>query len=389
VLARTRELVPDDRISSNVHDPGALRRSAAPSAERWAGRIIGRSSHARRGLVRTSPDRSLRCVVVVEVVDSPGLDFLMALQRWHHRPVPTGDEATLKHLGNVLVTIDDLAALLEICQRHADEAASAGSAPGRRPGPRQSPVPVGRWQSERMLTHVTRDSAGRRMARLPASQVEVFFSMERFRFRDFLSNGFPGNDEVGYASSFTQASDMAKLSDEELKWLRVQSPQVRVILGKRCAYAAGDEDIVQLIDKAWAKERQIARIRPYHLGIVLVMVAFFAAVVFGIFWVAVVAAYSLFGASTSSLGNLTISLPGFAAAVSLVFFGLRTWQFSGEGLFSSAAVVPSGLNEYRKGAAANKYPRLSWIVAVIAAIIAAIALIPKETIADVLGNLFR
>lgn len=288
----------------------------------------------------------------------------MALQRWHHRPVPTsGDEATVKHLGNVLVTINDLAALLEICQRHADEVASAGSAPGRRPVPRQNLV--------------------------PASQVNVFFSMERFRLRDLLSSGSPGNDEVGYAGSFTQASDMAELSDEELKWLRVQSPQVRVILSERFAYVAGDEDIVQLIDKVWAKERQIARIRPFHLGVFLGMAAFFAAVVFGIFWVAVVAAYSLFGASTSSLGNLTISLPGFAAVVSLVCFGLRAWQFSREGGFSSATVVPFGLKERRGIAAANKYPRLAWIVAVIAAIIAAIALIPKETIADVLGNLFR
>jgi hypothetical protein len=109
----------------------------------------------------------------------------------------------------VLVTIDDLAALLEICQRHANET-------GRQRGVRTS-----------------------------ACQVNVFFAMKQRRSRDILRvlwgtfrgrislDEFNSWSKTHYAGSFPQASDMKKLSDAELKWLRVQSPQVRVIQVKQ------------------------------------------------------------------------------------------------------------------------------------------------------------
>jgi hypothetical protein len=140
---------------------------------------------------------------------------------------------------------------------------------------------------------------------------------------------------------------MKKLSDAELKWLRVQSPQSESHTGETIAYAEGDEDVVQLIE-VWTSGRRRKGVRFFHFRWLLGYTTLFGALLFGLLWMAIVAVPSIFGASILDPGGATYGLAGFSAAVSILIVGFAWRRCLAEGIFSSATIVPLSLDELRQ-----------------------------------------
>jgi hypothetical protein len=229
-----------------------------------------------------------------------------------HRLGPDGDaaESYTVDLGQVLVTIDDLHALLERLQK----------------GPPVKPNDSG------CVTRTDHD----------------------------LKIEFNG----GYC---TESNDLRRLSDGEVARIWVTSPTVQVILGPTQAIAVGDQETAEDIYRRWARARQTRRrprltnedaspkaqtIGPTVLGLV------------GLLVIAVLVVTN-FHPTLAPMLHLNSALDKIAAA----FFALTGVISSAYmirlilyGSTSYAIIEPLTLAEYRNRQANNKYPRLSYIL---------------------------
>jgi hypothetical protein len=212
-----------------------------------------------------------------------------------HRVGPTR-EPHLQDLGRVLVTIDDLRALLDLLQSPASG--------------------------------------------LPNLQVEF--------------NG-------GY---FTDADDLRRLNDNEIRSLRIRTPLLEVVLDPFRAYAIGDDTAVKDVYRLWARARQLPSSKWNERSYLLIDRLLLVAALIG---VAIVVLVTLNGASLIAIVS-TASIAFVPAVVALV---LSKFMPERE---SQVEIYPFSLHEHRTAQVSNKWPRAAVMVSIVSAGIAVLAI---------------
>jgi hypothetical protein len=216
---------------------------------------------------------------------------------------PTPDvEPTRRHLGRVLVTIDDLNALITIMRSEA----------------------------------VDPDS------------VQVQF------------NG-------GYA---TEAGDISHLSNDEIVSLKIHSDNAEVNLEPTQATAVGTDLIVAKIDNMWARTRQ-TEIEPDRNYVI-------SSIVSGVAGMLLLGAIPLALLITGLEGGLTYGALIFIPVCTILAIGfavitMKNVQHARK--LPGALIKAMTITEFRQLQNVNQYPRLTWIWAVIATFIAAVAVV--------------
>lgn len=161
------------------------------------------------------------------------------------------------------------------------------------------------------------------------------------------------------------AEDLRHLADAELSHLVVESPQIRVDLGSTSASVRGELELGLHIWQRWAEPRQTWRHSSRKSAALWTFVVATQTALALLCVAAIIYAVSLIGDPT---------VPAWAIALILLScFGLLALALWGavKGVSSTRAViVPFNADELRKNHLSTKYPRLSLIVAVVAAIVA-------------------
>jgi hypothetical protein len=140
---------------------------------------------------------------------------------------------------------------------------------------------------------------------------------------------------------------------------------VEVILSPSTAVAVGDHQEAEEVYRIWARARQTRR-RPRRLRLAD-NVGFILIGSLGLAGFSTIVARLL-------RANLTATLDTFAVIFGLFIVGSGyIWRWQRENALSYALIVPSSLDEYRQSRSNQMYPRRSWIVAIVSAIIAAFA----------------
>jgi hypothetical protein len=220
-----------------------------------------------------------------------------------HRVGPApADPSTRERLGRVLVTIDDLDALIDILKQEATD---------------------------------------------PTSVLIEF------------SGGY-----------FTEARDIAQLSDDEIVSLKIKSDNAEVNLESSQAMAVGDGQTTAKIKNMWARMRQTT-IEPDR-GYVLSSVIGGAV---GILLAGVVCGAGILSAiqGEGSASPLLIGAVGLGAIAFFLIITIKNVRHAQR--MPGALIKPMTMQEFRQLQQNNRYPRLSWIWAVVATIIAAIAIV--------------
>lgn len=164
---------------------------------------------------------------------------------------------------------------------------------------------------------------------------------------------------------FTEPDELRTLSDMETKSLRLKSPRVEVVLNPSAAFAVGDRQEAEGVYRIWARTRQ-TRLKPRPMPVPLSLAYIMILLLTGalVIWLA-----------TQPFNDASRILDS-VAVVSIVALGvgMSFWRHQAISRpFSYAVVLPLSLAEYRESRSSQTYPRRSWIVAIIAAIIAAAA----------------
>jgi hypothetical protein len=168
---------------------------------------------------------------------------------------------------------------------------------------------------------------------------------------------------------FTQAEELRTLSDMEMKNLRLKTPKLEVILSPSAAIAVGDQQEAENVYK-WALKRQTRqrppRQRPRrmrladnlgYIGLVVLTVASSCIFVIPLLRPAP-----------------PVSLETAATIVSLfIVGGWCFWRLQRENTPSYALIIPLSNTEHNQSHLSQMYPRRTWIVAIVSAIIAVLA----------------
>ena len=173
--------------------------------------------------------------------------------------------------------------------------------------------------------------------------------------------GFDGGD-------FTEPEEIITLSDMETKSLRLKNSRVEVILNPSSAFAVGDRQEAEDIYRVWARSRQTSirprrrlsnRLRSIELSTFpMILVLFILNFSMG---------DKLLLGRNNIMPGVIVLLATIAAMAIIAFFVDRA------SMPSYAIVIPLSLKEHRENRSSQMYPRRSWIVAIVAAIIAATA----------------
>lgn len=236
----------------------------------------------------------------------------------------------IERLGRVLVTIDDLQALLDLLKK-----------------------------PDRLL--------GR-----PVPKLEVLaVAHDANCSGEHETHGHPQHIEFdgGY---FTKPSELPELTDDEARSLRINTPSVQVILSPTRAVAIGDEQAARTIYQSWARSRQTrerpaSELRSTHRpnlrfllsGILLsAFINCVASVVALGIWHSDVSGWEL-AFEVILLTTFVVGTTGMLAAASVL--GYRREESRTD---TYAIIYPFNLNEYRRTQASEKYPRRQTILAI-------------------------
>jgi hypothetical protein len=170
---------------------------------------------------------------------------------------------------------------------------------------------------------------------------------------------------------FTEAEELRTLSDVEMKSLRLKTPRVQVVLNASAAFAIGERQEAEEVYRIWARARQ-TRLRPRPIQLsdtlkyVSTLVGFLSAVV-----LLFISRVSLLGVPIDvPPGAFIIIAIGALATLLLIDVLIRRADARES---SYAVVIPLSLDEHRQSRSSQTYPRRSWIVAIIATIVAAVS----------------
>lgn len=178
------------------------------------------------------------------------------------------------------------------------------------------------------------------------------------------------------AGYFTEARDLSKINPLEMEFLRLKSSRMLVILGTYSAVAIGDIQEAEGVYNSWAMSLETKELPPrvrkdkittvVFAGILLILGAFSygASILFQRFYYQVGQLYFGIASVFSFIGFLTFAL---------ILYILYNWDKKFK-QSTYAIVVPYSRDEYRRNELSQKYPRRSWIVAIVAVIIAAISI---------------
>jgi hypothetical protein len=177
--------------------------------------------------------------------------------------------------------------------------------------------------------------------------------------------------EGGY---FTEPEDMRRLSDDELKSLRLATDQVEIILQRSEAVAVGKGEATENIYRSWARARQL-RERGLSKGWIAAFLAF--VLTFSSYMAAV-----FFGTRTTSNLSGSLYFEPLLLIITLGLFitvALSRWVYELTEARRTrwATIVPLTLQEYRQMQTTDDYPRKAWIISIVALIVGiAVGLIP-------------
>jgi hypothetical protein len=170
---------------------------------------------------------------------------------------------------------------------------------------------------------------------------------------------------------FTDSNDIRTLTDDELRSLRIQAPDVQVHLSEHEVLALGDETKAKAVYLQWARSRQVSYagltfLRKLASGLASVGIA-----------IIILGGIAILGLERRGVyPNLeeVATMPAIILSVVLLVLYL-TIALLDRTLRRKALIKPFSMSEYRSMQHNNKYPRASWIVAVVAVIVAIVAII--------------
>lgn len=173
---------------------------------------------------------------------------------------------------------------------------------------------------------------------------------------------------------FTAAEDLTRLSDEEIRSLRVTTPATQVVLNEFEAVCVGTEESSQAVYRLWARSRTRTRSSFRRLlrmpGLLLISFAVFLT------WTRPALVYSM---------APSFSLEPTSAVVALLLLAGATLGIMGERIGptppNSALIVPFSADEYRRTRASSLYPRWSLIVTMASVLVAIAAIVVSVLIA--------
>lgn len=180
------------------------------------------------------------------------------------------------------------------------------------------------------------------------------------------------------AGYFTEARDLSKITPLEIRFLRLKNSKVLVVLGASFAEAIGDFQETQGVYNCWARSlvetKQLPprvrkdRITTVVLAGLLVIVGTFSC-----------GASILFQRSYYQFGHLYLSVGSVFNIIGFLTFAFSIYvlyRWDKEFKRSTyAIIVPHSRDEHHRNELSQKYPRRSWIVAIIASVIAAISIV--------------
>lgn len=170
---------------------------------------------------------------------------------------------------------------------------------------------------------------------------------------------------------FTDAEDLRTLSDIEMRNLRLKSPKVLVVLNPTDVFVVGDRHEADDVYRLWARARQTSlRPRPIRLSDNLKYIPILVGGPLGVLPISIL----LLGDTSSDAPPSSVVIGAAAGALAVIFLTCAfMWRNDRARESSYAVVVPLSLTEHRQSRSSQIYPRRSWIVAIVAAIIAAAA----------------
>jgi hypothetical protein len=174
---------------------------------------------------------------------------------------------------------------------------------------------------------------------------------------------------------FTEAEDIRRLSDAEKSTLKVISDVVEVNLSENAADAVGDPKATFAVRYTWARSRQ-TRIRtrrdsrfPIAAGLIVGLI------VLGLMSNELFSGALLF--SNHDLTAFPLALKIAMILVVIIFLMAQLALLDRRRITATPAAIiePMTMQEWRQLKNINRYPRASWIVAIIAALVAVAAII--------------
>jgi len=165
---------------------------------------------------------------------------------------------------------------------------------------------------------------------------------------------------------FTEPEDLRHLSDMELRSLRLETPKVQVVLNPSAAFAIGERQEAEDVYRTWARARQTQlRARPiqfYEYLLSLIPIVVIVPLILSLI-------PRMDRTDDPMAGTYTIYVV-LMAGMAIVISAVLGRAVSAKGS-SYAIVIPLSLAEHRQMHATQKYPRRSWIVAILAIIVTA------------------
>jgi hypothetical protein len=166
---------------------------------------------------------------------------------------------------------------------------------------------------------------------------------------------------------FTKAEELSKLTDIEMRSLRLKTSTVEVILSSSSALAIGERKEAENIYN-WAHMRQIrCRLRPVQM-LTAIPHQLALTVVTGLLGLSIT--ISEFNEHIHSIRDFIII---GAASVFSVLAGVFIWRQLPRKQSSYAVIIAMSRDQHRQLIASQVYSRRSWIVAIVSAVIAALA----------------
>jgi hypothetical protein len=189
----------------------------------------------------------------------------------------------------------------------------------------------------------------------------------------FLTRPDEGSAAVAvefHGGYFTEAEELRSLSDVETKILTLRTPKVQVALNPWAAVAAGDRQEAEAVYREWARSRQ-TRLKPSPLQL-FDMMGYIVVLLIGLI---VVLTFTVLAPLLRHSSPTAFELiMGGVTLVPVIFLGIVIRRQDRASKPSSyAVVIPMSLHEYRQNRSNQMYPRRSWILAIISAIVAALS----------------
>jgi len=167
--------------------------------------------------------------------------------------------------------------------------------------------------------------------------------------------------------NFTEAEELRTLSDIEVRSLRLQTPEVQVVLNSSDAFAVGERQEAEDVYRLWARARK-TQLRPLPIPLsdyIVILTPMVLMLSFVLLILSQVDKASFMAANGHIFAGAVGAL-GLVVSVSLWYAVLARRS-------SYAVVIPLSIDEYRQNRLNQTYPRRIWIVAIVSAIITVIS----------------